>query len=186
MRKLTVFNLVSLDGYFVDSNGDMSWAHKNDEEWTSFMASNASGGGELIFGRVTYDLMIQYWPTPMAAKNSPTVAEHMNNLPKIVFSSTLEKASWKNTRVIKGDLAAEVRKLKNQPGPNLVILGSGTIVTQLAREGLIDAYQVVVSPIVLGKGRTMFEGVPKQLHLKVTESRTFRNGNIFVSYEPAA
>ena len=185
MRKLAVFNMVSLDGYFVDAQGDMSWAHKRDAEWNAFTAENAKGGGVLVFGRVTYDLMIRYWPTPMAEQQNPDVAKGMNNMPKIVFSKTMDKASWNNTTVVKGDLAAEVRNLKQTPGDDLVILGSGTIVSQLAQEGLIDEYQVVVSPIVLGQGRTMFEGVKTRLPLKLTRSRTFGNGSVFLCYEPA-
>jgi len=98
----------------------------------------------------------------------------------------LDKASWNNTKLVKGDLAAEIRRMKKEPGEDLVILGSGSIVSQLAQEGLIDAYQVVVNPIVLGKGRTMFEGIKDRLNLKLTKTRTFGNGNVFLSYEPAA
>lgn len=88
---------VSLDGYFVNGNGDMSWAHKpsDDAEWNAFVAENASGGGDLVFGRITYELMTNYWPTPLAAKNAPVVAERMNNLHKVVFSRTLDKTLTK-------------------------------------------------------------------------------------------
>ena len=88
MRKLIVFNMVSLDGFFVDSKGDMSWAHKHDAEWNAFVGGNASGSGVLVFGRKTYELMASYWPTPMALQNSPIVAKGMNDMPKIVFSRT--------------------------------------------------------------------------------------------------
>ena len=186
MRKLVVFNMVSLDGFFVDSKGDMSWAHKNDAEWNMFVNENASGSGVLVFGRVTYELMASYWPTPMALQNSPVVAKGMNDMPKVVFSRTLDKASWSNTKLVKGDLAAEVRKMKKEPGPNLVILGSGSIVSQLAQQNLIDEYQIALSPIVLGKGKTMFEGVKEKLNLKLTKSRTFSNGTAFLCYQPAA
>ena len=98
MRKLIVFNTVSLDGYFVDANGDMSWAHQRDQEWNAFTRENASGGGVLLFGRKTYELMVSYWPTPIAMKNDPVVAEGMNNLSKVVFSRTLDKVSRKNTK----------------------------------------------------------------------------------------
>jgi dihydrofolate reductase len=186
MRKLAVFNNVTLDGYFVTMNGDMSWAHKQDAEWNAYVQGNASGGGELLFGRITYEMMASYWPTPHAIKNFPVVAEGMNNLPKAVFSRTLERASWSNTKLVKGDLAAEVRKMKKQPGKDMVILGSGSIVSQLAQEGLIDEYQVVVNPIVLGKGRTMFDGVKDKLTLKLTKTRPFANGSVVLCYEPAA
>jgi dihydrofolate reductase len=186
MRKLVVFNMVSLDGYFVDAAGDMSWAHKHDDEWNTFVSGNASGNGMLLFGRVTYDMMAGYWPSPMALQNSPVVAKGMNAMPKIVFSRTLDKASWNNTTLLKGDLATEVKKLKAAPGPDMVILGSGNIVSQLAQLNLIDEFQLAISPIVLGKGRTLFETVPKRFNLKLTNSRTFGNGTVFVCYQPQA
>lgn len=186
MRKLVVFNQVTLDGYIADINGDMSWAHKQDAEWNTFVQENASGGGELLFGRITYELMTSYWPTQYAMQNDPIVAERMNNLPKVVFSRTLEQASWNNTKLVKGDMAAEIRKMKKEPGENMVIFGSGSIVSQLAQEGLIDEYQIVVNPVVLGKGRTMFEGIKEKLTLKLTKTRTFGNGNVLLCYEPMA
>ena len=186
MRSLIVFNHVSLDGYFVDKKGDMRWAHRQDPEWNEFVAGNARGGGVLLFGRVTYEMMASYWPTPLAAQNSPAVAEHMNNLQKVVFSRTLDKASWNNTKLVKGDLAMEVRKMKQESGQGLVIMGSGTIVSQLAQEGLIEEFQIVVCPIVIGSGRSLFEGVTEKLNLKLTKSRTFGNGNVYTCYEPAS
>lgn len=184
MRKLAVFNNVTLDGYFSDAGGGVDWAHRNDDdaEWNAFVSQNASGGGVLLLGRVTYDLMASWWPTPMAMEAMPVVAERMNNLPKVVFSRTMERATWNNTRLVKGNIAAEVRKMKNEPGPDMTILGSGSIVSQLAGEGLIDDFQIVVNPIVLGRGRTMFEGARKQLMLKLTGTRTFGNGSVLLNY----
>jgi dihydrofolate reductase len=186
MRKLIVFNNVTLDGYFTGVNGDSSWAHSGNEdaEFHAFVADNASGGGQLLLGRITYELMASYWPTPDAMKNDPRVAEGMNSMPKVVFSRTLDKMSWSNTKLVKGDIAAEIRKMKQEPGKGLAILGSGSIVSQLALEGVIDEYQVVVNPIVLGKGRTMFDGIKENLNLKLTKTRTFGNGKVFLCYEP--
>lgn len=188
MQKLTVFNHISLDGYFVDAANGMSWAHSGmqDPEWNAFVAENATGDGTLVFGRVTYDLMVSYWPSSMAKQNDAHIADRMNSMPKVVFSRTMDKASWNNTKLVKGDLAAEMRKLKQEAGGGMVILGSGKIVSQLAQEGLIDSYQFVVNPIILGKGRTMFDGVKGKLDLKLTKSRAFGNGNVFVTYEPTA
>ena len=185
MRKLMVFNSVTIDGYFTDKNGDMSWAHKQDPEWDDFVANNAKSGGELLFGRLTYDLMVSFWPTPAAAQMFPDVAEGMNEAPKVVFSRTMDKASWNNTRLFKGDVENEVQKLKAEPGDQLVLMGSGTIVSQLAQAELIDEYQIVLNPIVLGGGRTMFEDVKNKLNLKLTNTRTFKNGNVVLTYEPA-
>ena len=182
MRKLSVFNHVTLDGYFVDAYGDMSWAHKQDPEWTEFVDNNAKGGGELIFGRVTYELMAGYWPTQLARQNDPVVAERMNGLPKIVFSTTLESPSWPNTTVIHSGLETETRRLKAQAGESMVVFGSGTVVSQLTQAGLVDEYQFVVNPIVLGKGRTMFERVTTKLDLQLTSTRRFANGNLLLNY----
>lgn len=187
MRKLVVFNSVTLDGYFTGVNGDFSWAHRGDDaEFNAFVADNASGGGQLLFGRITYELMASYWPTPDAIKNEPIVAQGMNSLPKVVFSRTLHKAAWNNTKLVKGDIVAEIRKMKKDPGKDMVILGSGSIVSQLAPTGLIDEYQLVLSPVALGIGRTMFDGVKQMLAMKLTRTRTFRNGKVFLCYQPAA
>ena len=187
MRRLKVFNNVTVDGYFTDANGDMSFAHaaRESADWREFTDQNALSGGVLLFGRVTYDMMYAFWPTQQANEMMPVVAERMNNGPKVVFSWTMEKADWNNTRVAKGDLATEVEKMKQEPGPDLVILGSGTIVAQLAEAGLIDEFLIAVSPVALGKGRTMFEGMKKKLPLKLLSSRAFENGAVILRYEPA-
>ena len=179
---------MSLDGYFTDAKGDMSFAHNNrqDAEWDAFVAGNASGGGVLVFGRITYELMASFWPTPFAAKSMPVVAERMNNLQKVVFSRTLDQASWNNTKLVKSDMTVEIRRMKKEPGEDMVILGSGSIVSQLAEHGLIDEYQIVVDPVVIGKGRTMFDGIKEKLALRLTKTRTFGNGNVLLCYEPMA
>lgn len=188
MRKLIVFNHVTLDGYFVDRNGDMSWAnaHQDDEEWNAFVSGNASGGGELLLGRVTYELMASFWPTPMAMELMPAVAEGMNRMRKVVFSRTLDDVSWSNTKLVKGDPAEEVRKMKAEPGDGMTILGSGSIVAQLAQESLIDEYQIVLNPIALGSGRSLFDGISKKLALKLANTRAFGNGNVLLTYVPPA
>jgi dihydrofolate reductase len=186
MGRLVAFNSISLDGYFVDAHGDMRWAHNDamDDEWDEFVADNASGGGPLVFGRITYELMASYWPTPAAMQGDPVVAERMNNRPKLVFSRTLNEAPWNRTRLVTGDLAEEIRTQKDEPGNDMAILGSGSIVAQLTQERLIDEYQIAVIPVVLGAGRTMFEGIREKLSLELTESRDFANGNVLLRYEP--
>ena len=188
MGKIVVFNSVSLDGYFADANGDMRFAHNDnpDPEWDAFVSSNARGGGILLFGRITYELMERFWSTPFAAEKMPVVAERMNNLRKVVFSRTLGKALWNNTKLVKSNMIGEIRRMKEEPGEEMAILGSGSIVSQLAEHRLIDVYQIVVIPVVLGKGRTMFEGITMKLPLKQTNTRTFGNGNVVLCYEPFA
>src|SRR4051794_30903324 len=103
MGKLVVSNQVSLDGYFVDDAGDMSWAHKSDPEWNDFAAGNASGGGALVFGRVTYQMMERFWPTREAAAMNAVVAKRMNQMPKFVFSRSRFEPAWSHTTVVQGD-----------------------------------------------------------------------------------
>ncbi len=183
MRKLIVFNLMTLDGYFAGQDGDISW-HNVDAEFQELAKEASNSGNTLLFGRVTYELMARYWPTPEAIKNDPIVAAGMNKAEKIVFSRTLDKADWNSTRLVKDDMLAEVKKLKQQSGKDLTVLGSGSIVSQLAQEGLIDEYDILLNPVVLGRGKTMFEGIKDKLALKLTKTRIFGNGNVLLTYEP--
>jgi dihydrofolate reductase len=188
MPRLAVFNNVTLDGCFAGEGGDLRWAHagNHDPEYQAFVAGNAKADGALVFGRVTYQMMAGWWPTPAAAQMDPVLAGRMNALPKIVFSRTLPKADWAKTTLVRGDAAEEMRRRKAAEGPDMVILGSGRLVAALAREGLIDEYQLLVNPVVLGKGRTMFEGVERPLSLALTESRAFPNGKVFLRYAAEA
>jgi len=180
--------MVSLDGYFVDENGSMDWARDardNDPEYREFVENNARGGGELLFGRKTYEMMASFWPSPAAKQSLPVVAERMNSCPKVVFSASMDKVMWQNTKLVKNNMVDEVQKMKDSSGVGMAIMGSGEIISQLAQEGLIDEYQIVVIPILLGSGRTIFAGVKDKLKLKLTKSRAFKNGNVFLRYEPA-
>jgi dihydrofolate reductase len=184
MRKLSVFNQVTLDGFFTDKDNDLSWAHEPDDdaEYNSFVEGNASNTTTtLVFGRTTYEMMASFWPTPEAAKQFPEVAKGMNAAPKIVFSKSLDKVDWANTR-IERDLS-RMREIKAEQGTSLLIMGSGSLVSQLTQLALIDEYQLVVFPLVLGEGRSMFDGVDKRANLKLTKSRGFKNGKVYLVYD---
>jgi dihydrofolate reductase len=185
MRKLRSYTSISLDGFFTDAKGDMSWAHKRDDEWNAFSSSNASGDAALLFGRVTYEMMKAFWPTPQAAQQMPEVAAGMNRMPKYVVSRTLAASDWQNTTVLEGDLVKEVQALKATDGPDLVILGSGSVVSQLTEARLIDEYQLVLTAVVLGKGRTPFQTLDERRTFALKKTRTFTNGNVVLWYEPA-
>jgi len=187
VRRLTMFESISVDGFFTGVDNDMSVAKNpvDDPEFDAFVGQNASGEGVMLFGRVTYEMMASFWPTPMAAQMMPAVAEGMNRRSKIVFSNTLKTAPWNNTTVLGGDAVANVRKLKEEDGPDLVVLGSGSIVSQLSRARLIDEYQFCIIPVVLGTGRTLFPDLSERFALTLTKTRSFRNGNVFVTYEGA-
>jgi len=183
MRTLSVFNFISLDGCFEGPvKGDISW-HKHDEEGRAFSAEKLGQGNMLLFGRVTYDIMSSYWPSEAALRSDSIEAERMNRAEKIVFSRTLDRASWNNTTVIKDDIVGRVREIKRSEGKNMTILGSGSIVTLFAAHGLIDEYQFMVDPVVLGNGTRIFDGIEKQLELTLTGTRVFRNGCVLLSYK---
>lgn len=185
-RILEAFMQISLDGYYCDPQGDISFAHKapNDAEWQEFVTENARGGGMLLFGRTTYDMMAAWWPTPMAAKAMPEVAASMNAMPKLVFSRTMTSAAWSNTTLVKSDVVGTVRRMKGETGPDMTILGSGSIVTQLAGAGLIDTFQIVVNPVALGAGKSLFSGLTERLDLVLTNTRVFANGSVILWYAP--
>jgi len=183
MRKLFVFNLVTLDGYFEGPNREIDW-HNVDAEFNEYAIDMLNSVDALIFGRVTYELMASYWPTPDVIKNDPIVAEKMNTLPKIVFSRTLEKVEWNNTRLVKANIEEEIKKMKKQSGKDMALLGSGSILSQFARQGLMDEYRIMVNPVVLGDGKPLFNDIKDRLNLKFTNTRTFGNGNVLLYYQP--
>lgn len=180
MQRLHVFESISVDGYFTDANSDLAWAHvgQDDPEFAAFIGKNASGGGALMFGRKTYQMMEAFWPTPAAAQQMPVVAKGMNAATKYVASRTI-KPVWTNTHLLDGDLVAAVKQLKAGTGPGITLLGSGSIVAQLGEAGLIDQYQFVIVPIALGGGRTVFSTRTK---LRLVDQRTFAGGNVVVTY----
>jgi dihydrofolate reductase len=186
MGKILAFNNVTLDGYFAGENGDISWAHRLDPELKAFVEENAKGAATLLFGRKTYELMSSYWPTPLATENDPVVAERMNRIPKLVVSRSLRSPAWSNTTVIKEDLVGYIGAIKTSSRENITILGSGSVVAQLAQENLIDEYQLMVNPVVLGKGRGLFDGIQKTLILKLIKTRAFGHGNVLLCYSPTA
>jgi len=202
MRRLMVFNFMTLNGYFKGPGGDISWHSHSQEEEGEFAGEMAQMGGTLLFGRVTYEMMAAYWPTPDAKRDVPAVADGMNKSEKIVFSRTLKKTDWHNSRIVNGDIVEEVRRLKGVSGrgkavgggsatggggmaaSDMCILGSGSIVTQLAAAGLIDEYMFMVDPLILGEGTPVCKGMGHALTLKLKTTRTFKSGTLLLTYEP--
>jgi len=180
MRKLRVFESISIDGYFTDASNDVSWAYEGaqDPEFADWTSANAASGGDLLMGRKTYQMMEAYWPTPKAAREMPAVAKGMNAAKKYVVSRTIQP-TWNNTDLLSGDLVQNVRDLKASDGPDITLLGSGSIAAQLGEAELVDGYQFVVIPIALGAGRTVFTSRRK---LRLEEERAFRNGRVVLTY----
>jgi len=183
MRKVFLFNMITLDGFFEGPNQDISWHHV-DDEFNEFAIEQLNEIGTLLFGRVTYQGMASYWPTEFAIKDDSIVAGLMNSLPKIVFSKTLDKAEWNNSRLVKENAAEEVSKLKQQPGKDIAIFGSSDLAVTLAERGLIDEYRIIVNPVFLGSGTALLKGIKDKLNLKLLKTRTFKSGNVLLYYEP--
>jgi len=183
MRKIRVFNFLTLDGYFEGPGHDIGW-HRHDAEQNEFAAQSLGLGGVLLFGRRTYELMAGYWPSPQAMQNDPTVARAMNAAEKIVFSKTLHDVEWNNTRLCQQNIIEEMRALKRTPGKDMTVLGSGSVVAQFAEEGLIDEYRIMVDPVLLGEGTSFCKGIRRRCDLQLTSTRTFEDGSVLLCYRP--
>jgi dihydrofolate reductase len=184
MRRILTFLVSTVDGYYEGPNQEFDWPVV-DEEFNQFALDQLDEVDTLMFGRVTYELMASYWPTPAAQQDDPKVAGKMNGLPKIVVSRTLETADWANTRVINGDVAAELGKLKQQPGKDIAIMGSSNLTVSLLQLGLLDEVRLMVHPIVLGDGKSLFRTTKERIPLKLVKTRPFRSGSVMLTYEPA-
>ena len=188
MRKVILSNLVTLDGFFAGPKGELDW-HIVDEEFNQYAIDLLSKVDALLFGRITYQLMADYWPAaatnPSTSKSDLEIAHKMNNLPKIVFSKTLQEVRWNNSRLVKENIAEEISKMKQQPGKDMVIFGSGSIVSTFMQLGLIDEYRIIVNPVVLGNGNPLFKGINGKQNLKLLNTKVFDSGIVILFYEPA-
>ncbi|MBO9563700.1 MAG: dihydrofolate reductase [Niastella sp.] len=183
MGKLTSFQFLTLNGFYKGDNNDISW-HRHGGEESDFAAAGAQSDSILLFGRITYEMMAGFWPTPQAEQTMPEVAKGMNRSEKIVFSRTLQKAGWNNTRIISDNIAAEVKKLKKESPKDMTILGSGSILTQLTAAGLVDQFQFMIDPVALGSGSTVLSGLTHKLDLELISHRVFSSGVVLLSYRP--
>jgi dihydrofolate reductase len=175
--------MTTVDGYFEGPNKELDW-HVVDDEFFQQAIDLLDSADLLLFGRVTYEMMAAYWPTAEGIKDDPIIAEKMNSLPKVVFSTTLKNAGWHNTRIVHDHSTEEIRKLKQQPGKNMVIFGSSDLAVSLTKEGLIDEYRIIVNPIVLGGGKTLLEGLNERFKLTLVEARIFSSGTVLLSLQP--
>lgn len=179
MRQLILQMTVSVDGYVAGPQGGLGGTFAEDAELTAWKLERVRDAGAHIVGRVTYEQMAAYWPTATNA-----YAPFMNDLPKIVFSSTLRETPWGPTRVIRGPLADEVAALKQEAGKDLVVHGGASFVQALSRHGLIDEYRLVIRPVAVGSGLPLFEDLPKALSLTLVEARSFASGALANVYRP--
>ena len=182
MRKLSSFTFITLNGFYKDMDNSTAW-HQHDTEGAEYSSQAMQSENVLLFGRITYEMMYSFWPTPMAAELFPQVAAGMNKAEKIVYSATLASAEWNNTRIIKGDIIIETKKLKETKGNDLTILGSGSLISQFTDAGLIDSYQFLIDPLAIGNGVPVFNGIKEKLELKLADQRTFKSGALLVTYD---
>jgi dihydrofolate reductase len=184
MRRLISFMVVTLDGFYEGPNGEFDWPNV-DDEFDEFAISQMNDIDTLLFGRVTYQGMASYWPTPAALEGDPLVAGLMNSISKVVFSSTLTEAGWSNTTLVSDDAGDAVAALKQEPGKYLALFGSPSLTVSLLERGLVDELRVMVNPILLGAGKTLFTGLKERLPLTLTRTTTFGSGNVMLHYRPA-
>jgi dihydrofolate reductase len=180
VRKIVAGLFVSLDGV-VENPQDWHFPYFNDEMGES-VGKSMSESDTMLLGRVTYEGFAEYWP--QQGDDVPGAA-HMNNIPKLVASTTLKSVEWQNSTLIKGDVAEELTKLKAQPGKNIGITGSVVLVRSLLRAGVLDELVLLVHPIVVGKGQKLFEDMEEQIPLKLASSKTFSTGVLELTYVPA-
>jgi dihydrofolate reductase len=187
MRKIIVFNLVTVDGFFAGLKGEIDW-HNYDDEMGAYSLEQLRSLSALMFGRTTYEMMARYWPTTEGIKGEPAVAGIMNSIQKIVFSRTLKPVKdgpvWKNVRVLHEIRPEEIVKMKQQQGRDIAIFGSGTISQQFTNLGLIDEYRLIVNPLLLGSGKLLFDSIKDRHSLKLQSTIVFKNGNVLLRYVP--
>ncbi|MBO9609758.1 MAG: dihydrofolate reductase [Paenibacillaceae bacterium] len=178
MRKLIVQEMVTIDGFFAGRGGDISW-HRVDDEYEAYAIASLRTVDCLLFGKATYQLMASYWPTA-----DGEIAGIMNTIPKIVVSTTLQTAEWRNSKLMNGEIVESIARLKRLPGKNIAILGSATLASSLLHAGLIDEYQLTVVPIVLGEGSPLFLNVPRPFNMKLVKSNLLKSGCAQLYYQP--
>ena len=198
MRRIVMFSRVTPDGYLGAPGGALDWMKPDDELDRAVM-----GAGPVfdtfVFGRKTYEMMASYWPkaidddktaadphdTRRRTEETRAMGVALNENRKLVFSTTLKEASWKNTRLLRTFDPAAIAALKRESGADMLVLGSGSIVSQLTAHGLLDEYQLVVSPILLGSGVPLLRDVTRRVPLELLEARAFASGNVLLRYAPS-
>jgi dihydrofolate reductase len=199
MRRIVMFNRVTADGYFAGPGGNLDWAVPDAELDRSAVAA-FPGTDTVLLGRRTYEMFEGFWPSAVddsgsapnphaAGQLSPemhAMAVWLNQTTKLVFSRSLEKVGWRNSRLIHQLDAREIEAMKRQPGKDMIVLGSGSIVSQLTQQGLIDEYQLAVSPVLIGSGRPLLREVSKRVKLDLVETRQYPSGNVMLRYARAS
>jgi len=193
-RRIVMFNQVSADGFFSDPEGGLDWV-VSDPEIHARAVESMPSTDTILFGRKTYEQFASFWPGALknldsagphgANKRDPAfagMAHWLNDTKKLVFSRSLQKATWNNSEIMSEIDAKGLAKLKQQPGGDMLIFGSGSLVSQLSERGLIDEYRFVICPVLLGEGRTLLGEMPERVKLKLVEAKPFATGNVMLTY----
>jgi dihydrofolate reductase len=198
MRRIVMFNQVSADGYFATPDGSLDWVVPDDKLSQAAM-DQGPAYDTVLFGRKTYDMFEKFWPHALDPSSSTAPDPHapgrrsaslrdmavfLNATSKVVFSRTRKDVTWKNSRLVRELDPRAIEDMKRQPGQDMILFGSGSIVSALTRAGLIDEYQFVVVPVVLGAGRPLFSGVDR-LKLALIDAKGFESGNVLQRYKRA-
>jgi dihydrofolate reductase len=193
MRRIVAFDRVSAEGYFAAPDGGLDWVVP-EPELDRGAADSLGGADTILFGRRTYEMFESFWPHALdedphaPGRHSPEIramAVWINEAEKLVFSATRTEVTWRNSRLLPAFDPREIEALKQQPGKDIMLFGSGTVVSQLTEHGLIDEYQLIVAPILLGSGRPLVSSVPARLRLELLEARAYPSGNVKLRYAPA-
>lgn len=201
MRRIVTFNHVTADGYFAGTDGSLGWVVQEPELDTG-IAAGITGDGTLLFGRRTYDMFESFWPHAVADKPDARSARDphsgraplspaqramgtwINKATKIVFSRTRSDVTWNNSTLRRELDPREIERLKSEPGADIMIFGSSSIVSRLTEHGLIDEYQFVVSPVFLGSGRSLIDGVSTSRRLELVDAKPYPTGCVKLTYTP--
>ena len=190
MRSIVMINWVSIDGLFAGPNGEIDWILRDPEVDKALRGPKAgetesAGSDTMLLGNLTYTMFENFWPPFARDPNAPEelhkMANEVTRMTKLVFSHTRQEATWENTKMLNGNLVDEVQKLKQGEGTPILIFGSGSIVQQLTDAGLIDEYFLAVTPVVLGKGKPLFQGIQTR-NLRLLETKQFKSGNVLLRY----
>jgi dihydrofolate reductase len=183
MRTVASFIFTSLDGFYEGPNGELDWPNV-DAEFDDFAIHQLDDADTLGFGRATYDHMAGYWPTAEAEANDPAITSRMNGMDKLVFSRTLADASWTGATVLRGEAAEQIGEIKARDGKDLLIIGSAHLTAELLTAGMLDELRIMIFPIVLGQGRSLFEDLQTRAALTLLRVRQFDSGNMLLTYQP--
>ncbi len=184
MSKIILFNMITLDGFFEGADREIDW-HNVDSEFNDFAIDQLNNASALIFGRITYELMAAYWPSPEALGDDPRVAGKMNSIPKIVFSKSLKEAKWNNTKLVSNDIAGTCKNLREKSEKDIYVFGSADLASTLIKLNLIDEFRIMLNPILLGKGNPLFKSLQERKKLKLKKTTIFSSGNVLLCYDPA-